>query len=214
MKTNSFAFNLMVPGQDHKDIVYNESILTIDQFLNNSITNFISAVPEVLEVGKKFILTEGDNLNQICFRSHESKEVQYLLPIQGMIIFVTNRLCFFLFNDGEWIKTNMGVNKIPENFSGINGEYTIPIDVANHYLCLSVNSSIIVEETLLPELTITIKQNHENSFLLAWPDTILWENNEAHVMTEANNSMDVVKLFRIPETHHFLGKIISQNHQF
>ncbi len=214
MKTNSFAFNLMVPGQDHKDIVYNESILTIDQFLNNSVTNFISAVPEVLEVGKKFILTEGDNLNQICFRSHESKEVQFLTPIEGMMVFVATSFCFFIFNNGEWIKIDMGVSKIPESFSEINGDYTLPNNVANHYLYISANSSIITEEILLPELTITIKQNHENSFLLAWPDTILWENNEAHVMTEATNSMDVIKLFRIPETHNFLGKIISQNHQF
>mgnify|MGYP006149673411 CR=1 FL=1 len=154
-----------------------------------------------------------EHTNQICFLPHEARDTQFITPKTGMVIFLTSQLCFFLFNGEGWIKVKT-CSQIPENFNGINGEHAIQNDVTSHYLCLSANSIIALPESAISELTFIIKQNDEALFTLAWPDNILWENNAAHVMTATNNSMDVVKLLRIPESNHFLGKIISQNHQF
>lgn len=213
MKTNSLALNLMIPGQDHKDIVFNESILVLDQFINNTVNNFAEETPEEIEVGQKFIITGEEHTNQICFLPHESRDIQFITPKEGMVVFLISQLCFFLFNNEGWVKVKKH-SQIPGNFSGINGEHAIQNDIATHYLFLSANSTIALPAITTSELTIIIKQNNAAIFTLAWPNNILWENNAAHVMTAINNSMDVIKLFRIPETNHFLGKIISQNHQF
>ena len=37
MKTTNYQFDLMYQGQEHKDIVYNESILKLDANLNLSV---------------------------------------------------------------------------------------------------------------------------------------------------------------------------------
>jgi hypothetical protein len=100
------------------------------------------------------------------------------------------------------------------NFTGISESYTVPIDIANHYLYLSEDCAITLTKTTLPEITIIIKQNANSAKTLNWPDNILWENNSAHIMTITTNRFDIVKLFRLPESSHFLGKIVSQNHKF
>ena len=214
MKTNNFAIDLMVPGQAEKDIVFNESILLIDQFLNNSVNGFIPDIPDSLEVGKKFIISDGNKKNQICFRSHNSKKIEFLGPSSNIIVFSKEQKCFFLFDTDNWVKINVESGKIPTNFTGISESYTTPIDIANHYLYLSDDCTITLATTTLAELTIVIKQNAEESKTLDWPDNILWENNSTHVMTTTTNRVDTIKLFRLPESNHFLGKIISQNHQF
>ena len=158
MKTNSLALDLMVPGQDHKDIVFNESILVIDQFINNTVNNFVEAVPEGIEIGERFIITGEERTNQICFLLHESRDIQFITPKAGMVIFLTSQLCFFLFNGEGWVKIKT-CSQIPENFSGIDGEHAIQNDVATHYLYLSANSTIALPAITASESTFIIKQN-------------------------------------------------------
>jgi hypothetical protein len=213
MKTNAFALDLMVPDQAHKDILFNESMLKIDQFLNISINGFIKDIPKTLNVGEKLIICEGIKKNHICFLLHDSKKIEFLKPTNGMIVFSIQQSCFYLFDD-KWLKINIGSEIIAKNFDGIEGEYIAPIDVVNHYLYLSKNTTIILKKSLVPELTLIIKQNSSTSFAFKWPDNILWENGKEHIMTNKANAIDIVKLFQLPESNHFLGKIISQNHQF
>lgn len=214
MKTNNFSINLMVPGQAEKDVVFNESILLIDQFLSNSVNGFTRDIPESLKVGEKLIITDGKRKNQVCFLSHDSKEIEFLKAKDNTIIFVKEQKCFFLFDTDSWVKINIDSGQIPANFTGINEDYTPSIDVANHYLYLSDDCTITLAKTVLSELTLIIKQNAEESKTLNWPENILWENDSAHVMTPTMNRFDIIKLFRLPESNHFLGKIISQNHKF
>ena len=214
MKTNNFAIDLMVPGQIEKDIVFNESILLIDQFLNNSVNGFINDVPDILEVGEKFIISNGDKKNHICFLSHPSKLIEFLKPSDNTIIFSREQKCFFLFDKDHWVKINIGSSQVPTNFTDISESYTVPIDIANHYLYLTENCAITLAKTTLPEITIIIKQNANAAKTLDWPDNILWENNSAHILTTTANLFDIVKLFCLAETNHFLGKIVSQNHKF
>lgn len=214
MKTNNFAIDLMVPGQIEKDIIFNESILLIDQFLNNSVNGFIKDVPDSLEVGEKFIILNGDKKNHICFLSHNSKSIEFLTPSDNTVVFSKEQKCFFLFDKDNWIKINTGSSQVPMNFTGISESYTVPVDIANHYLYLSEDCAITLTKTTLPEITTIIKQNANSAKTLNWPDNILWENNSAHIMTTTTNRFDIVKLFRLPESNHFLGKIVSQNHKF
>ncbi|MDP5109901.1 MAG: hypothetical protein NWP47_00755 [Rickettsiaceae bacterium] len=214
MKTNNFAIDLMVPGQIEKDIIFNESILLIDQFLNNSVNGFIKDVPDSLEVGEKFIILNGDKKNHICFLSHNSKSIEFLTPSDNTVVFSKEHKCFFLFDKDNWIKINTGSSQVPVNFTGISESYTVPVDIANHYLYLSEDCAITLTKTTLPEITIIIKQNASSAKTLNWPDNILWENNSAHIITTTTNRFDIVKLFRLPESNHFLGKIVSQNHKF
>lgn len=204
----------MIPGQAEKDVVFNESILLIDQFLSNSVNGFTRDIPEVLTVGEKLIITDGERKNQICFLSHDSKEIEFLNVKDNTIVFVKEQKCFFLFDTDSWVKINIDSGQIPANFTGISGDYTPPIDVANHYLYLSDDCTITIAKTVLSELTLVIKQNAEESKTVDWPENILWENDSAHVMTATTNRFDIIKLFRLPESNHFLGKIISQNHKF
>ena len=214
METNNFAINLMIPGQAEKDVVFNESILLIDQFLNNSVNGFTPDIPESLKVGEKLIISDGKRKNQICFLSHDSKEIEFLKAKDNTIVFAKEQKCFFLFDTDSWVKINLGSGQISSNFIGINEGYTPPIDVANHYLYLSGDCTITLAKTVLSELTLIIKQNAEESKTLVWPGNILWKNDSAHVMTPTMNRFDIIKLFRLPESNHFLGKIISQNHKF
>lgn len=214
MKTNNFAINLMVPGQAEKDIVFNESILLVDQFLNSSVKGFIKDIPKSLKVGEKFIISDGKKKNQICFRSHNSKEIEFLEPTINTIIFSNAQKCFFLFESDKWVKINLGFSQTPKSFTGISKSYTTPLDIANHYLYLSGNCKITLTKTILTELTIIIKQNAKETKTLEWPENILWEDNTPHKITTTKNRFDIVKLFSIPESNHFLGKIISQNHKF
>jgi hypothetical protein len=59
-----------------------------------------------------------------------------------------------------------------------------------------------------------IKQCYNSSKALIWPDNILWQNKALHQMTQTPNATDIVKLYRLPETTHFLGTVVAQNFQF
>ena len=95
MKTNNFAINLMIPGQAEKDVIFNESMLLIDQFLNNSVNGFTPDIPESLKIGEKLIISDGKRKNQICFLSHDSKEIEFLKAKDNTIVFAKEQKCFF-----------------------------------------------------------------------------------------------------------------------
>lgn len=214
MKTNNFAIDLMVPGQIEKDIVFNESMLLIDQFLNKSVNGFIDDVPHDIKVGEKFIISNGNKKNHICFLSHNSKLIEFLKPSDNTIVFSREQKCFFLFDKDNWNRINTVSSEVPTNFMTISENYKLPIDNANHYLYLSEDCTITLAKTTLPEITIIIKQNANSAKTLDWPDNILWENNSAHIITTSTNRLDIIKLFHLPESNNFLGKIVSQNHKF
>jgi hypothetical protein len=62
-----------------------------------------------------------------------------------------------------------------------------------------------------PEISIIIKQSANGTFNVKWSDHILWEQKHVHIMTPSQNSMDLIKLYQLPESAHLLGKIIAQN---
>ena len=211
----------MVPGQINKDVIFNESLLKIDSFLNCTINGFIKDIPNNLEISEKYIITTGKYADHICYMSHESKGIQYFLPKYGMLVFSLKNHNFLVYIDNRWQKIQLnGNNKkspipiIDRSFTSINEVFEAPANKSYLYLYLSSDTILNFQQVAVPEITIMIKQCYDTSHTLTWPENILWGNNTPYTITTTPNATDLIKLYRLPETSHFLGKIIAQNYQF
>ncbi|PCJ28990.1 MAG: hypothetical protein COA94_03000 [Rickettsiales bacterium] len=245
MQTNNFDMELMVPGQENKDVTFNESLLKIDSFLNLSVNGFRDEVPDEVPLGEKYIITNGEYQHHICYSSHESKGVQYFRPKQGMVVFSVQAHSFMLYHEHNWVEimqaaheppredgamvggavdaavvaddadaVNVGGAYVDDNFTGIDDEFIAPPNKKHFSLYLNSNTTLNFDNVLFSEVTILIKQCYNAARSLTWPHNILWPDGSAHIMSEAPNAIDIVKLYRMPESTHFLGKIIGQNYQF
>lgn len=223
MQTMNYQLELMVPNQYNKDITYNESILKIDQFLNFSVIAIIEKLPEKLDVGEKYILSEGDYKNYIAYLPHESKKVQYLEPQNGMVVFCLKNNSFLSYNNNKWNEATTTSNSkqynpriISENdvFLGIKDTYYAP--ALNNFLYLYLNGDALIDLTKVQtnEITFLIKQNHQKTYDLTWPNNIIWPSKKTPKITAKPNSMDLIKLYKIVESSYFLGKIIMQDYQY
>lgn len=214
----------MVQNQSNKDITYNESLLKIDNFLNCSIIDLIEETPDKLKIGEKYILSEGEYKDHICYLPHESKKIQYLKPQNGMIIFHLQTKEFWCFNDDKWnqiSKNNISSNQYTprsvskkDKFEGIGDQYQAP--ALNNFLYLHLNNNVTIDLSKVQtnEITFLIKQNYQGSYSITWPDNILWPQKQAHTMTKQTNSMDLIKLYKIVENDYFIAEIITQNYQY
>ncbi|MDP5083416.1 MAG: DUF2793 domain-containing protein [Rickettsiaceae bacterium] len=202
--------------------MFNESLLTIDNFLGISLNGFMNNAPKELTNGEKYIITNGEYKNHICYIAHESKGVSYFLPQKGALFFLLEKRNFILYNGANWeeIQFNSSEQEIAvtpsvsKNFTGIDDTFDAPNHTAYLYLYLNSNTTLKFEQVEMPEITIMIKQCYNASMSLIWPDNILWQNKSPHQMTQTPNATDIIKLYRLPETTHFLGVVIAQNFQF
>ncbi len=219
MKTTNFSMDLMVPSQSNKDIVFNEALLKIDSFMNFSVVDFIDYKPEQLKNGEKFIISSGEHKDKICYKPLNSKVVLLQEPKLGMVVFIIKTRCFLIFADNEWKKISLPDAK-PEKlvtqhqFIGINQKFSISPKQSHHYLYLNSDTEIDMGQVISPEISIIIKQSSTDLFNIKWPANILWEKKQQHVMSQSKNSMDLIKLYQLPESQHFLGKIIAQNFSY
>ena len=204
---------LMVPNQINKDLVFNESTLMMDIFLSNTIDGLIKEPPKELCSGEKFIITEGDRKNQICYRSHKYKGIDYITPNEGMFFFLSESKSFILYKDEEWIKIDYGKNNnyVDQKFTGISGIFRAVNNKSHFYLYLDQNTKLDFQDVTISEITIIIKQCYNNVRILNWPSNILWENKLPHKITQSPNAVDIIKLYKLPETAHFIGKIIAKS---
>ena len=224
MKTNNYKFDLMVQNQSNKDITYNESLLKVDNFLNCSVIDLMDDTPDKLKVSEKYILSKGEYKNHICYLPHESKKIQYLKPQNGMVIFHLQAKEFLYFYDNNWnkiSKNNVSYNQYTprsvskkDKFEGISDTYQAPALNNFLYLYLNDNTTIDLSKVQTNEITFLIKQNYQKSYSIVWPDNILQPQKQAHKMTEQSNSMDLIKLYKIVESDHFIAEIINQNYQY
>jgi hypothetical protein len=229
MKTNRLYMDLMVPNQPNKDVIFNEALLRIDSFLNIAINGVLTEEPTELTVGAKYVIIDGNYRNCICFRTQTAKAIEYIYPQNGSLVFSLESRDFMLFYNGNWeeIRFNptgaaafdrtyagRGSPTVDTNFTGTNGEFIATGNKPYFYLYLNSNSSLNFDQVTLSEITIIIKQCYNSVHSLTWPYNILWENRTPHRITTTPNATDLVKLYRLPETTHFLGKVIAQNFQF
>jgi len=218
MKTNNYQFDLMHQGQDHKDIVYNETILKLDANLNFSVIEFVSNPPESIAYGERFIINSGENKNKICYFAHKTKGIQYILPYDNMVVYIIKDNCFARFLDNNWQKigsTSAGeTSSAISNFTSIKDEFILPNIDNCHYLYLQGNCKISFANVDKVLFAIIIKQNYSNSFEIEWPWNILWSNKESKQITSKHNSIDFFKFHKIPESSHYLVESAQQNYQY
>lgn len=217
MQTTNFNIDLMIPNQINKDVIFNESLITIDEFLKFTIDGFIDSKDEQIEIGKKYIITGEEDKDYICYMS-TSQIKKTLKPKYGMLLFSIPESSFLLYENNEWRKTQIGsldiLPNVDQNFTSINDTFEITNNKRNHCLYLNGNTTLSLAEINISEISILIKQCYNTSYNLTWPDNILWQNQSRHTMTNTPNAMDIIKLFKLAETNHFLGKVIGQNYQF
>lgn len=96
--------DLMIPNQANKDVVFNESLLVIDNFLNLTINGFSDIIPDNLKSGEKYIITNGEHKDHICYKTHESKNIEYFIPSPGTLFFLIETHDFMLYNGNDWEK--------------------------------------------------------------------------------------------------------------
>ena len=219
MKTTNFSMDLMIPSQLNKDITFNEALLKIDSFMGLGVINFIDQKPEQLKEGEKFIISNGEHKNKICYQPIESKTILLHEPKAGMIVFVIESSFFLIFANDEWKKIALSGTKLDElvgqdKFISISQKFLLSAKQSLHCLYLDSDTEITVERKMLPEISVIIKQSFNNSFNITWPPNILWENKQPHIMSKSQNSMDLIKLYQLPESQHMLGKIIAQNFNY
>jgi len=218
MKTNNYKFDLMYQGQNHKDIVYNETILKLDANLNLSVVDFIEHPSESISHGERFIIAAGENKNKICYFAHQTKGVQYILPYDNMIVYIIKDNCFARFSENNWQKITLDssseVVSSASKFVSIKNEFILPNQNDYHYLYLNGNCKVGFENIDKSSFTIIIKQNYKKVFKIKWPENILWPNKKPKQITSIVNSIDFFKFYRIPESQHFLAESTAQNYQY
>jgi hypothetical protein len=243
MKTTHFQMNLMVPNQLNKDLVFNESLMTIDNFLNNTVDGTFADTPLTLEVGKKYIITNGEHRNKICFRLHEARAIEFLQPQNGSLFFSLETRHFMLYHNDHWEQlrqtpavaandtapapgpaAQVGNAARPEaasraatnnlRFTNTNGEFRATENKPFYYLYVNDHSALLFDQLTEPEITIVLKQARNATHQIVWQYSVLWEEGVPHFLSETPNSMDIVKLFKLPESNHFIGRTIARDIRF
>lgn len=216
METKNYKFELMHQGQEHKDIVYNESILKLDANLNLTILNFTAVAPEHISYGDRFIITaEGDNQNKICYFAHPDKGVEYLSPHNNMFVFMVKDNCFARFHENKWHKINFApeIEAQADRFSGVRDEFIVPGAKDVHYLFLENRVRFNFAQAK-ESFTLIIKQNHQAIYQVTWPDNVLWPNRVVTQITATTNSIDILRFYKLPETGHFIAEIVHQDYRY
>lgn len=226
MKTHNYNMELMVPMQNNKEIIFNEDLSVLDNFCNSSIISFIDELPEKAYCGQKYIVENGTNKDSICYSLDGSKGWQFIKPFNGMILFIQKNNDFFIFEESIWKALNLksssannannSADLVNENeiFKSINAEFE-PNNEHNHlYLYLNGDCTISLANLKLRQLTIIIKQNFQATYKLHWPPNILWKDKTTHVITATPNSIDIIRLYRLIESNHYIGEVIGQDYKF
>lgn len=240
MKTSTFKLDLMQPGgAANKDLVYNENLLKIDCLMNSTVNDFIKELPNNAKAGDKYIVTTGEHKDKICYKSHQNKPLAFLPAYLGQVVFVQSVRSFFTYDGEAWgpvelmnqssssnassssssssSSTNIISNTLltgDEKFTGIEGEYYAPIDHEFLYLYISNDVQVNLNNVKTRVVTFIIKQHYQDIKQFNWPENILWQNKAPHQLTAKVNATDIVRIYRLVETNHFLGEVVGQNYQF
>ncbi len=218
MKTKNYAFDLMVPNQINKDIIFNENIVKIDYLLNFTIIDIVDSINQEIKIGYKYIISKGEYSNYIFYRHNISREIEYIQPREGMIFFCIATKNFIYFLNDKWHNNILleNNNKTTETykFNVLKGYYKASAKNSIIFLYLADNSTIDLTDLKIKKFTFFIKQNSKTLYDLNWSNNILWPNKKKHIITPILNSIDLVTLYKIAETNHYLGVVTNQNYQY
>lgn len=228
MKTNNFQLELMKPSQQNKEVFFNETIGIIDSFIMNSVMDFVDKEPDGEFKNLKFIITEGEYKNHICFSPFSSRGWSYMPPSIGMVYFCI-ALRSFVFFDGEaWqiyrpdtsaasgsisIDTGTSISKISER-RFVSAAGAISIRTKCNFLYIQDNIILNIDASSEDVFDIVIKQNHEKIYELNFDIPILWAANIPYRVSQGHNLMDHIRLVKLPETDHYLGAVIQCGYKY
>lgn len=212
MKTKTYNLELILPDQLNKEVFFNENLGVIDSFCNNSIEAFVPSAPASTHKDKKFIITQGEHRNKICYATFPNKDWRYLTPTIGMTFFCYEQKNFTYFNGSEWIMQVVKSDMLPRNFESASGDAIIKDSFS--YFYLNGQTKFIIENSGTSSITLIIKQNYSNIYDVSFDAPILWKNGRAYQSSRTPNKIDYVKLIKLPETSHYLCEVSSTGYSY
>ncbi len=235
MKTR-YGINLMVPNQNDKETLFNQSVNIIDSFINFYAQKIVTQIPTSLKAGEKYIVSGADGKGKISYCLIGSNRVETIDAPEGIICFVKEENHFYISENKVWKKLNISAsgdapatNNVAssvttklasdivvqsEKFFGIDKKYELPVDAKNLYLYMNNDCELNFEKIQTREFVVIIKQNWQRTFNLIWPHNVLWADKQTHKLTQQANAVDIVRFYRLIETQHFIAEVIGQNYQF
>jgi len=210
MKTKNLELELMLHSQQNKEVFFNEAIGIIDSFVVQSVAAFIPSIPTDADKKLKFIITEGELINYIGFCSFENKPWKYIEPKFGMIIYCTEIGEFIHYDGSTWKKVNTTTKEVVTSSSHfIEAIGEVYLSGANyHFLYMQGDIILRIDPLTINTTNIIIKQNTHGVFNVVFTSNILWQCSKPYITTQIPNSIDYIRLTKIPETEHYLGEIV------
>lgn len=212
MKTPNLSLDLFTPHQTNKEVLLNESLLTMDQLLTNSVQGLIREDDLAgldVQDNVRYIITEGEHQHHIALYINITSGWQFIMPQNGMTLFIQNAHKWFYFKDSWHPVVEVG----GIDFENANGDLLIAPDTSTKYYYLTDNTDIAFTPNHVDAFTLIIKQNDTALFDVNWHANILWNNGSPHI-TQTLNRIDVFRFIPLPETGHILAEIIGQNYQY
>lgn len=231
MHTHNYNVRLMSLSDINKDLIFNEAIVRLDGFNNSSIKGFIQRAPELGQVGDKYILTNNEQKNAICYLFAKSHNWQIIQPKKGMCFFCEELNNFIIFNGSDWAFIDLTSKKntvqqdvieeggvketgIGDKFIGISGGVKLQGKAGHFCFYLDGNAGIDLSKLALNKFSIIVKQNSQKAYSLNWQGKILWANGASHQITQELNALDLIEFYRLYETNHFIAKVAGVNYKY
>ena len=217
MKTANIDLPLLVPHQTNKEVLINEAMLSIDQFLTNSVMSFI-AIDELDTVAgdhnQRFIISDGVEKGKIACFIDSLSCWKFFMPKVGMVLFIMSEASWFTYGSSWQRVEDIAQSRVAPQFITIAGD--VLLQPVFHPIYLFLNGNVHIDFKLgfnLP-FTVIIKQNHEAVYEVAWQERVLWNTDAEFQVTQVSNRLDIVRFYPIPETDHLLAEIIGRNYQY
>lgn len=216
MQTRNLKLDLIEPSQLNKEVFFNEHLCILDSMISNNIRALVSEVPRDEYKNEKFIITDGENKNKICYAPHIGKNWRFLDPIAGMAFFCLDIRNFIYFDGESWVPMASSAAFIEArediSFKGAIGDFLVTNSVT--YVYLSGHAKIILRNNKNAILHLIVKQNYSSVFNIQFDAPILWKEKVAYVSSRVANKMDYIRLIKLPETEHYLGEIVYSGYTY
>ena len=221
MLTNNYGFDLMMPAQANKDVVFNEAITKLDAFCNFSINSFEGNIPYALTPGAMHIVREGDYAMSICYCSSEAAGWKIQRPKKGMMFFVRSENNHFYFDGDKWeaVVAEGGVDMLPiESIAPkttiFNGNVNVPEGRSQMWLYMAADGKLDLNSATTNTLTVIIKQNHQTPCNIVFLGNVLWKDKKLFQVTQKINAMDIIRFHKISETDHWIAEVVGQGYEY
>ena len=228
MLTNNYGFDLMIPSQANKDVVFNEAITKLDSFCNFSIDSFENNVPHMLNPGSMHIICDGTYAMSICYCPSEAAGWKIQKPKKGMVFFVRSENKLFYFDGRKWdaVATSSAValstpgsvssgdEFVAPKTTGLAGHVNVPAGQSKMWLYMSGDGKLDLGSATTNMLTIIIKQNYQKPCNIEFIGNILWKDKKHFQLSQKPNVFDIIRFHKISETDHWIPEVVGQGFEY